>query len=423
MKTNHWKFPEKEKLIRIESLPDPFLKPDKTRVTKPEQWEEQRQYLKAMLSHYLYGNMPPAPENTEGKLLSVERVYDGEAISEMVRITFGPGVVFVCDITRPAVKEKVPVIVFNHYKQGLYNDKEKETAVKRGYAVAGFTAAELAPDSGNFLNGQLIRAYPEYDWGMIAAWSWGYSRIIDYLEQTDWADLDKIAVTGISRGGKTALCAGIYDERIAVCAPCCSGCGGTGNMRFTGGRMGRGIGICETTGRMVDSFPYWWCDEFAEYGYRQYHYKRSDMDGHIDLAECRKNYRDENAGKLGEEMLLPFDQHTMRALVAPRIVFSMDSVGDTWANPYGTAVSWRASEEVYRFLGAWGKNAMVFRDGPHGMLEEEWQMLVDFCDAVFRERKLPAEIICSNQHDMPEGLEMGRSVFPPLLHCEWERPQ
>ena len=45
---------------------------------------------------------------------------------------------------------------------------------------------------------------------------------------TDWADTDKIIATGHSRGGKVALCAAIYDERIALGAPNGSGCGGAG---------------------------------------------------------------------------------------------------------------------------------------------------------------------------------------------------
>ena len=51
---------------------------------------------------------------------------------------------------------------------------------------------------------------------------------VDYLFTTDWADTDKIIATGHSRGGKVALCAAIYDERIALCAPNGSGCGGAG---------------------------------------------------------------------------------------------------------------------------------------------------------------------------------------------------
>ena len=50
-------FLKKEQLPRIPELPDPFLKPDGTRVQRVGEWPAQREYLKEMLAHYLYGHM------------------------------------------------------------------------------------------------------------------------------------------------------------------------------------------------------------------------------------------------------------------------------------------------------------------------------------------------------------------------------
>ena len=65
---NKYDFSPKSELKAIHELPDPFLKPDGTRVQTREEWPEQREYLKAMLTHYLYGTMPPPPGNTRGKV-------------------------------------------------------------------------------------------------------------------------------------------------------------------------------------------------------------------------------------------------------------------------------------------------------------------------------------------------------------------
>ena len=43
-----------QELKRQHGLPDPFLKPDGSRVETKEDWEMQRQYIKAMLAHYQY---------------------------------------------------------------------------------------------------------------------------------------------------------------------------------------------------------------------------------------------------------------------------------------------------------------------------------------------------------------------------------
>ena len=87
---NKYDFSPKSELKAIHELPDPFLKPDGTRVQTREEWPEQREYLKAMLTHYLYGTMPPPPGNTRGKVTFSRKVYNGRAIAETVHITCGP---------------------------------------------------------------------------------------------------------------------------------------------------------------------------------------------------------------------------------------------------------------------------------------------------------------------------------------------
>ncbi len=46
-------------------MPDPFRKPDGSRVATRAEWQEQRAYLKALLEHYLYGRLPPRPERSD----------------------------------------------------------------------------------------------------------------------------------------------------------------------------------------------------------------------------------------------------------------------------------------------------------------------------------------------------------------------
>ncbi|MBT5170040.1 MAG: hypothetical protein HOL92_16400, partial [Opitutales bacterium] len=55
--------------------PDPFLKPDGSRVLSLEEWPAQREYLKALVQRYLYGSVPPRPTRDE---LSVEQFLGEE---------------------------------------------------------------------------------------------------------------------------------------------------------------------------------------------------------------------------------------------------------------------------------------------------------------------------------------------------------
>ena len=123
--------------------------------------------------------------------------------------------------------------------------------------------------------------YPEYDWGTIAVWAWGYQLIIDYFETLDFVDVNKIVVTGHSRGGKTAFCGGIYDERIAITAPNSSGLGGTASHRYF--ELGQNE---QTIGHASIANPHWWTPEF------------------FNLA--------------GFETRIPYDSHFGKAIIAPR---------------------------------------------------------------------------------------------------------
>ncbi len=49
---------------------------------------------------------------------------------------------------------------------------------------------------------------------------------------------------------------------------------------------------------------------------------------------------------------MPFDQHFLKALVAPRALLSTEGLGDLWSNPSGTWQTYLAAREVCRFLGA-----------------------------------------------------------------------
>ena len=74
--------------------------------------------------------------------------------------------------------------------------------------------------------------------GMLMAWAWGVSRIIDVIEQSDGSILkaDAMGVTGCSRYGKGAFVIGVFDQRIALTMPIESGTGGV--PAFRGDRVG-----------------------------------------------------------------------------------------------------------------------------------------------------------------------------------------
>lgn len=392
----HSAFLGKAQLPFIPQLPDPFLRPDGSRIQSREEWAAQREYLKDMAAHYLYGHLPAPPDTAQGEVLSAELVYDGKAIRETVRITAGEAepLSFEAIILRPVDRKNIPSITWNQFSTHPQDCPMEEEAVReKGYAIISFAKEQLAPDApgpdGGFDAGAFGRAYPGYDARALAIWGFGHSLITSYLFTTDWANTEQIAATGFSRGGKAALCAGIFDERIAVCMPNASGCGGLGSYRYLGGRLGEGIGSCEAIENITDRFWFWLADALKEFGGKSEGYALPDA------------------------FRLPLDAHTARALIAPRAVFDAECLDDTWCNGFGTQVAWRAAQEVYAFLGEPRKNAIFFSDGGHHFGIEAWRAMIDFLEVTFfgKEKREPFRYFDEKE-----------SPVPPL-HYHWRAPR
>jgi hypothetical protein len=232
-----------------------------------------------------------------------------------------------------------------------------EQTIDRGYAVAVFYNGDVEPDRPNA--GEGVRAaYRDLDWGAIAAWGWGLSCAVSYLVTDGDIDPKRIAVVGHSRNGKAALVAAAFDDRIAMVIPLQAGCGGTAPSR---GKVG------ESVKQINDRFPHWFNAAF-------------------------KKFNDQTDR-------LPFDQHGLIALCAPRPVLLANAVEDQWANPQGQFEMLQAADPVYRLLGVEGLAAKqmpetgklinstlgyYIRPGKHSMTDGDWKVFLDFADKHLR---------------------------------------
>ncbi len=348
-------FPEPAQCPELDGLPNPFVHCDGRPVPNPEAWPERRAELREMLLHYAYGH-PPAMPVTVQALDVQERMRRG---GEEREVTFsletqGGAAPFrmQCGIVFPANGgPKFPVILAIDPVWQPHVEETARQVTGRGYAFAGFVYHDVDDDNADRGNG-VYPAFPGNDWATLAAWAWAASRLTDYLTTRDDVDAARIAVTGHSRCGKAALLAGALDERFTLTAPHASGAGGAGSFRI----QPKGVETLELI-TAPDRFHYWF---------------------HPNLR-----------GFSGMENRLPFDQHFLKALVAPRALLSMEAFGDKWANPSGSWQTHLAAREVFRFLDAEGRIMAWYRPGGHDLTPEDWTALLDAADHVFKGRALP----------------------------------
>lgn len=346
-------------------LADPFLREDGTRVGTAGEWRRRRRELRERIVGVEYGGLPATPPRTRWeelhtavvRHLSGARLISGRVVAEFERPfgSFG----FMLQLLVPPGGGPLPVVLTGDACWRYATDTVAKEILRRGNVLAQFNRVEIAADTSRRERaGGLYAACPDTGFGALAAWAWGYHRCIDALAELDFIDPARIAVVGHSRGGKAALLAGATDERIAFTSANDSGAGGAGCF----GWQGRGA---ETLAELLRVFPHWFGARLQDY--------------------------------VGREAELPFDQHFLKALIAPRALLTTEAFGDAWANPTGTWQTHRAAAEVFRFLGAAEQIGIRYRNGGHDHRTTDWIAFLDFFDWRLR-GKAPAQRFDANPY-------------------------
>lgn len=351
-------------------LPDPLEMGDDTTVTR-ETWPRRRSEILALFRSQMHGRTPvERPDGLSFRVLEDDpKDLDGKATRKLVEISFdtphGGRRSFRVQLYLPnAARKPAPALVLLQF-QGL-TDRATPLVIERGWALAIMDRTPIAADDSKIYRDGVINAFsgdgqlaPDA-WRAIAAWAWGASRVMDYLETEPAVDAKRVAVVGFSRMGKTSVWAGATDERFAAVISNESGAGGAALSKRIYG---------ETIQDLSDRFPHWFCENFQHYN--------------------------------GQEERLPFDQHLLLACVAPRPLYVGSADEDLWSDPRGEFLACVAASPVYELLGvaglgtsemppletpvASGRIGYHIRRGPHGFSDYDWTQYLDFLD-----RQLPA---------------------------------
>jgi hypothetical protein len=374
------------------TLPDPLKLENGEPVTDAATWREKRRpELIRLFQTHVYGRAPGQPETMVFEKTSEDhQALGGKATRREISIYFkkdksGPRLDLLLYVPNEGRKPVPAFLGLNFNGNHTVNEDpgitvstnwirgneakargsssgrwQVEKVIARGHALATMYYGDIDPDFDDGFKNGVHALYPKpgpEDWGSIAAWAWGLSRALDYLETDRDVDGKKVAVMGHSRLGKTSLWAGAADERFAMVISNDSGCGGAALSR-------RNFG--ETVARINQSFPHWFCDNFETYN--------------------------------NNETACPVDQHELIALMAPRPVYVASAAEDRWADPRGEFLSAKAAEPVYKLLGkdglpaeempglnkpAMGTIGYHIRSGKHDVTEYDWEQYLNFADQHF----------------------------------------
>jgi hypothetical protein len=398
IQTKRGALPGVNELPARNEMPDVLLMNDGAGVTTKQQWEKRRSEMRKVLSYYAVGQMPPPPGNVKGREVSSELVLDGQVKYRQVHLTFGPNSALSLDIGifTPVRGGPFPTIILQTGSvpgapvlprlpqggnQGRGQDvllivgpenplasvpttngppqtaamlaTQRADVFQRGYALAVFNPNDCAEDttlrnpdgSWAFRNTRFFPAYPSYDWGILAGWAWGASRVADYLEQDRAIDKAKLIITGASRNGKSSMVAAAFDDRLAA-APVVTGGGGIGAYRFAGPRNS------ETLDVMQKKYPNWFSPNLHEFW--------------------------------GHREKLPFDEHWFLALAAPRPFIALEGNTDTISLPDAVKQSILGARPAYELLGVPDRLGVHYSNHGHAFTTEDWTAMMDFFDKYLR---------------------------------------
>src|SRR5262245_1181832 len=254
------------------TLPDPLVLANKRPVRDSNTWYKQRRpEIVRLFEENQFGRSPGRPTDMSFDVFDKGTLaLEGKAIRRQLTIYFssnksGPKMDLLIYLPANA-RKRVPLFLNLSFsansnvvddpgiKPGEVwgRDKKRGPAPKsafgrlnvapfleQGIGVATVYYGDIDPDflggvpygvRGSYLKSGQTEPAPN-EWGAIAAWAWGLSRALDYLETDKDVDAKRVAIFGVSRLGKTVLWAGAHDTRFALVIASCSGEGGAALSR------------------------------------------------------------------------------------------------------------------------------------------------------------------------------------------------
>ena len=362
----NYNFPAVSSLASSADIPDPYKFMDGSVVEDPSQWGARANEISCMYEYYMYGVW------RDGSDEKVSYSINGNKMKiNIKRLSTGKTTSFDAVINLPSKVRHdggAPVIV------GMHTGISEKTAQDLGYAVitvdAGIFSNPVASDDTSH-KGAFYDLYPygntwEEQTGVLMAWSWGCSKILDALYAGAGAELNinpySSIVTGVSRWGKATSVCGAFDKRFKMCAPSCSGAGGLGTYRY------------KSEGKTYD-----FSSKGASSAYR---YGQNEPLGSLQ-STAERGWFNNRFLEFRNENQLPMDQHMLGSLVADedRYLFIIGScISEDWVNAPSMHLTFLGLQNIYDYLGISDNLAINIHKEGHAVIEEDIKYMVQYFD-------------------------------------------
>jgi len=293
-----------------QSLPNPFVLQDGTQVTTAQQWQCRQLEVAKQAQAYMLGELPQDHP-------IVSTVYHEDILS--ITVTSADAAIsFDAKVELPTTGQAPYPAMIGMGRVSL----NRQALIDQGIALITFPNNDIAEQQNGSSRGKgkFYQLYgSDHSAGALMAWTWGVSRLIDAMALADDLPINKqkLGITGCSRNGKGALVAGAFEPRIVLTIPQESGAGGSANWRVSEANLAAGENV--QTLRQIVTENVWFSRNFADFS--------------------------ETVNRL------PFDQHQILGLVAPRALLIIDNAID-WLGIESSYTNAIAAKTIWQALGA-----------------------------------------------------------------------
>jgi len=448
-------------------MPDAFTFVDGSKVNTKADWEKRKEEIATLYQQHMYGvwrsgeqvdyeeltevvtgrftatdwkdfstwkyveTSEPATDWKKSLKIKVRRTDDGVPGQENAEAEFRVNLYLPEVNTHP---NGAPVFI----EIGSLGEPVRNYLLSQGYAVAELRTNEVASDDDKHL-GAFYELYPygktaEEQTGVLMAWAWGVSKIIDVLSMPVLAEKLKldpkvIIVNGVSRNGKATAVAGAFDPRVTITAPSSSGAGGVVAFRYN------------SEGLTFDYSPLR-RDEFIDFqgeaeGTASYEGYQTE-EGKLVTVTTNQSFTHLGHDSMGGWVIdnyrtftdvadFPLDQHLLASLASGEeryLYITTEVVGGDWVNAAGTYACYLETKKIFERLGLSDHLTAHIHAVGHAFTRLDAEYLVAFCeqkvykkeDAIYAER---LQELTTNVYEQAGNWEVFDSVYEKI-HSETE---